>query len=43
MKTLTILQAAALAVLAVFGAYAAHGQPPSCDASNTEISTPCDL
>ncbi|WP_258092205.1 hypothetical protein [Salipiger pentaromativorans] len=41
MKTLTILQAAALAVLSIFGAYAAHGQPPACTESHN--SAPCDL
>ncbi len=44
-RTITILQAGALALLAIFGAFAAQGHPqpiqPSC--SSLDMSTPCDL
>ena len=44
-RTITIIQAGALALLAIFGAFAAQGHPqpvqPSC--SSLDMSTPCDL
>ncbi|MEB3420831.1 hypothetical protein ACFSDD_12055 [Salipiger marinus] len=41
MKLLTLIQAAALAVLAVFGAYASSETPKSCP--SLAVSDHCDL
>ena len=47
MKVLTILQATALAFLAIFGAFAAQGQaqsiPPKAACIQQETGAPCDL